>query len=820
MQTTLRVMTVFLLWCLTAGWAVAQDQDGTVTVNETAKARTIIVIDGDGTISVQSEGPAEAATDDSREPDTNGDPVGMPMGTTSLMNAQDEAVQFRETLRKRLQAMPASINEVLYVLRASSPSGEIRTFVDVFFWSLVLFGIGMLVERFVYGPRIAAHFVKPRIKKSPEGYLEKLPFLLLRFVGGVIGVLVSMAVAYLLGALLFPPIDDTAIRFTVVIINTAYFGSRVAALFWRMVLSPYLSQYRIPKFSDHDARKLHHWLWILAMLDLSTLMFTSWLGELGLNYDVYALMYGALTIIASAGHTTMILVNRKAVARAIRNGAETWEVSWLQRVVSVVWAPVGIAYIWFSCVELLFDLVLERPTSLPFLLAAYSVLGSILLVYALMSYLIERYFTRSRTLQEVNAEAEMRARAEAAAAMVAPAAEANGTDEAGAVVAMPAELDTEALEQSDADALEAYTETDLAPKEHPLKTFEDLARRAAGFWALVAGTVALARIWGVNTLMTVEEPFYRSLLDILVILFIGYVVFHAFRIWIDRRIEEEQGDQLEEVELGDEGGASAASRLATLLPLFRNVILAVIFVAVALILLMQLGINVSPLFAGAGVVGLAIGFGAQSLVRDIFSGVFFLLDDAFRKGEYIDLGEVKGTVERISVRSFQLRHHLGPLHTIPFGEIQHLTNYSRDWVMMKLPLRVTYDTDVEKVRKLVKKLGISLLDDPEIGESFLQPLKSQGVIEMQDSAMIIRVKFMTKPGDQWVIRKRVFQEIRDLFEREGIKFAHREVTVRLADEKVDNLTPKQKEAVTGAVQAAIDEDAMEDGPGAGLGDDR
>ena len=208
-------------------------------------------------------------------------------------------------------------------------------------------------------------------------------------------------------------------------------------------------------------------------------------------------------------------------------------------------------------------------------------------------------------------------------------------------------------------------------------------------------------------------------------------------------------------------------------------------------------------------------------MRDIFSGAFFLFDDAFRKGEYIEIGDIRGTVEKISVRSFQLRHHLGKLHTIPFGEIQVLTNYSRDWVMMKLPLRVTYDTDVEKVRKLIKKLGQRLLEDPEIGPDFIQPLKSQGVIEMQDSAMIIRVKFMTKPGDQWVIRKRVFQEIRDLFEREGIKFAHREVTVRLADgASTESMSPQKKDAVLAAAEAALDPEDLHDGPGGPGGDDR
>jgi small-conductance mechanosensitive channel len=99
----------------------------------------------------------------------------------------------------------------------------------------------------------------------------------------------------------------------------------------------------------------------------------------------------------------------------------------------------------------------------------------------------------------------------------------------------------------------------------------------------------------------------------------------------------------------------------------------------------------------------------------------------------------------------------------------------------------------------------------------MQPLKSQGVIEMQDSAMIIRVKFMTKPGDQWLVRKRVYQDIREIFAREGIKFAHREVTVRLADEHVDDLPAHKKEALAGAVQAGIDEDFMDVNGG---GDDR
>ncbi len=278
------------------------------------------------------------------------------------------------------------------------------------------------------------------------------------------------------------------------------------------------------------------------------------------------------------------------------------------------------------------------------------------------------------------------------------------------------------------------------------------------------------------------------------------------RLGDDAAIAEETGGMVE-AERGDEGGAVGATRLATLLPIFRNFLLGVIVVIAGMVILSEMGIDIGPLFAGAGVIGLAIGFGAQSLIRDVFSGAFFLIDDAFRRGEYIDLGSVKGTVERISIRSMQLRHHLGPLHTIPFGEIQHLTNYSRDWVTMKLPLRVTYDTDVEKVRKLIKKLGQELQEHPELGDKFLEPLKSQGVFKMEDSAMIIRMKFMTKPGDQFMVRKLVYTRIRELFAENGIKFAHREVTVRVADDRPEPLDQEGRRALAGAVLPTLDAEA-------------
>ena len=329
--------------------------------------------------------------------------------------------------------------------------------------------------------------------------------------------------------------------------------------------------------------------------------------------------------------------------------------------------------------------------------------------------------------------------------------------------------------------------------------------------------LVLARVWGLNlrdlASQGVGAQLAGALLEIFLIAIVAYGCWELLRIMADRQIAIERaalGLDGEGEEQADGEGGQGGTRLGTIMPLVRGTGQVIIAVLAVLAVLGQIGVNVTPLLAGAGIVGVAVGFGAQTLVRDIISGVFFLIDDAFRKGEYIDIGTVTGTVEAISIRSMQLRHHNGPLHTIPFGEIRHLTNFSRDWVMMKLPLRVTYDTDVERLRKLIKKLGQDLLQDPELGPKFLQPLKSQGVVQMEDSAMIVRVKFMTRPGDQWSLRTKVFARIRELFEREDIKFAHREVTVRIADQEAGRpLGEAEKRAVAAAARSAVELPAPE-----------
>ena len=214
-----------------------------------------------------------------------------------------------------------------------------------------------------------------------------------------------------------------------------------------------------------------------------------------------------------------------------------------------------------------------------------------------------------------------------------------------------------------------------------------------------------------------------------------------------------------------------SSRLRTLLPIFRNSLAVFIIVVAALTVLSGLGVQIGPLIAGAGVFGVAIGFGSQTLVKDVLSGVFFMLDDAFRVGEYIQSGSYKGTVESFSLRSVRLRHHRGPIFTVPFGDLGAVQNMSRDWVIEKMSINVTYDTDIELARKLVKKIGQQLAEDPEFKDSTLQPLKMQGVDSFGDFAMVVRVKMMTKPNQQFTMKRRALLMIKKAFEENGIKIA-------------------------------------------------
>lgn len=294
---------------------------------------------------------------------------------------------------------------------------------------------------------------------------------------------------------------------------------------------------------------------------------------------------------------------------------------------------------------------------------------------------------------------------------------------------------------------------------------------------IVGAIVLLADVLDINLTGITDEAsvplrLMRGALSAGIILLVIDLLWNIVKVLIDRKLSDTQSAH----EIGSERERRRA-RIRTLLPILKNVLM-ILFVAVAIMMaLSAMGVEIAPLIAGAGVVGVAIGFGAQTVVKDIISGMFYLLDDAFRVGEYISSGSYKGTVESFSLRSVKLRHHRGAIYIVPFSELGAVQNLSRDWVVEKLTVTVGYDTDVDKARKIIKKIGQELLVDPELAPITIEPLKMQGIDSMGDSGLILRMKFTTVPGEQFTLKRRALMMINKAFHDNGIKPAFPTVQV-------------------------------------------
>jgi small-conductance mechanosensitive channel len=289
------------------------------------------------------------------------------------------------------------------------------------------------------------------------------------------------------------------------------------------------------------------------------------------------------------------------------------------------------------------------------------------------------------------------------------------------------------------------------------------------------GACAVALDTPVTELATSEKPlvlFGLRVLGVAALVLLTNMLWIAIKTSIDHRLR-----QIKPAGAHDDAGPGA--RLLTLLPLLRvtaGVILAAMLIMAAL---WTLGIEITPLLAGAGVVGLALGFGAQALVRDVIAGIFFLAEDAFRIGEYIESGTAtKGTVERITLRTVALRHHNGPLHFVPYGALGTVRNTSRDWVIEKFNLPLPIGVDSEKIRKMIKKVGEEMLTDPDVGHLLLEPLKGK-LYQIDPGVKIFRCKFRTAPGKQFDVRAQAFKRIEAALKAMGVGFADGSHTVLL-----------------------------------------
>jgi small-conductance mechanosensitive channel len=698
--------------------------------------------------------------------------------STSGQGASEQNITQRmaaasQHLRERLGKMFGSATQIPQVpalmlgqLTAGGTFGIWRMLIQL----VVFLAVGWLAERVFRRTTVA--IVQRSIPAEKQSFAPRLGVVAL---GGLMDALAIAIFALVALGMLFvvdPGSEQFTSLFTIVLLGIVVV--RVVGLASRMVLAPKTPEVRLTPLDDKVARAIHARIMVLTTLLVITRLIGNLMVDYGLDINLAMLVKVSIVAIFVLALVLMIWEARAPVAAMIGAGltsaggadsgfrqslARTWHILVSGYVVAVFIFALGYA------------LVTDKRALIPAVLS-WCLIASVPLADLGLRRLVARIFG-SRGKPKEGAGAEV-----AAAAPAGTAAEAGES---------------------------AVGQLARAGDEG---SYQSIALRNLRILLGVGVVIAFVNLWDIDVQgfaqQLVGERVARALVDITIISLLAYAVWGFAKAAVERHVRDEE---LESAETST-GVVSApgTTRLRTLLPLLRKFVLITLLAVVIMTALSSLGVNIGPLIAGAGMVGIAIGFGAQALVRDIVSGMFFLLDDAFRMGEYVDVGGAKGVVEKISIRSLQLRHHNGPVHTIPFGEIKQLTNYSRDYVIMKFELRLPFETEIDKVRKIIKKIGKDMVQDPELAPLMLGPLKSQGVMQIDDSALVIRCKFTAIPGQQFLVRRQAFTRIHKAFEENGIHFAPRRVIV-------EAVTPEQ--AVSAA--AALDAEGKKDG---GKVDDR
>ena len=224
---------------------------------------------------------------------------------------------------------------------------------------------------------------------------------------------------------------------------------------------------------------------------------------------------------------------------------------------------------------------------------------------------------------------------------------------------------------------------------------------------------------------------------------------------------------------------AAKKRVTTLVGLLRTIAIVGLWAVVVIITLEQIGLNITPILAGAGIIGLAVGFGAQNLVRDLISGFFMVMEDQVRVGDVAIVNGTGGLVEAITFRTIVLRDLSGVVHIFPNGTINTLSNMTKVWSGYVMDVGVAYKEDTDHVVEVMRRVGDELRQDPDLGPKILEPIEVFGVDDFADSAVVIKARLKTHPIQQWGVGREYRRRLKKAFDAEGIEipFPHRSIYV-------------------------------------------
>lgn len=589
----------------------------------------------------------------------------------------------------------------------------------------------------IFGGGLVAEWLAMLILRAPRRLLERrqapnrwlrLPLVAGRTVLELLPIIAFTIAAHSLRSVPSLVLDGNPLRATVMI-NMAYILTRFMLVSVQAVLMPGSSGIRVLPIDDETANYLFIWGRRLILSGVWGYFLVRALKLLGLPNSGYNFSFKLLGLVMTTLLVIFVLQNRQTVASWIRSqGAASGllgKVQGLRNRLADVWHVLASLYIIASFCIW----ALQVKGGFEFIVRA-SLLTIVILAAANMlagalAKLVDRAFAISEDLRRQFPHLEARA-------------------------------------------------------NRYLAVMHNMVRGVVAFGTLLA----LAQAWGANTLAWLTSELGRHLISstfsTAAVLIGALIVWELVNSSIERYLSQ----------TGADGQAiQRSSRARTLLPLLRNVVMVVLIVFVALIVLSELGVNIAPLLAGAGVVGVAIGFGSQKLVQDVITGAFILFEDTIAVGDSVKIGEHTGTVEGMTIRTMRLRDLNGQVHTLPFSNVATVTNMSRDFGFHVFDIGVSYREDIDEVMGVMKQLGEEMAQDPDIGRNLIGEMEVFGIDKFADSAVVIRGRFKTLPGKQWMVGREFNRRVKRRFDELGISIPFPTTTLFFGEDRDGKAPP-------------------------------
>jgi len=328
----------------------------------------------------------------------------------------------------------------------------------------------------------------------------------------------------------------------------------------------------------------------------------------------------------------------------------------------------------------------------------------------------------------------------------------------------------------------------------------DYALRIAVY---AVAAIAVLEAWGVQAfawiVSSTGERVIASVVNILLISVLAIVIWEVASSLIERKLTS------------NTEGRSPTTRARTLLPLAQTALKIVLIVLVTMVVLAEVGVNITPLLAGAGVVGLAVGFGSQKLVQDVITGWFILMEDTIAVGDVAEVAGHAGLVERINIRTIRLRDLSGVVHTIPFSTVDAVKNFTKDFSFYLFEVGVAYREDTDEVVEVLRGIDDEMRNDPDFAPDILEPLEVMGVDRFEDSAVIVRVRTKTKPLRQWAVGREFNRRMKKVFDEKGIEIPFPHQTIYFGAGK-DNAAPPAHLRIEQDLSEAFAETQDKSGP--------